>query len=122
MPDKKAVGKKDCAEWVTKRIPFSGAFFSLFSAVTTNIFQKKEQNFHCSNGESGEESCCGCLKNGLNHNPQPKKLYSIQIKVKNSSPQSQGSSLHMAFIFTQHIICYINFHMDAGFFDSCKLA
>ena len=41
MPDKKAVGKKDCAEWVTKRIPFSGAFFSLFSAVTTNIFQKR---------------------------------------------------------------------------------
>ena len=41
MPDKKGVGKKDCAEWVTKRIPFSGAFFSLFSAVTTNIFQKR---------------------------------------------------------------------------------
>ena len=121
MPDKKAVGKKDCAEWVTKRIPFSGAFFH-FSLLLPQTFFKKEQNFHCSNGESGEESCCGCLKNGLNHNPQPKKLYSIQIKVKNSSPQSQGSSLHMAFIFTQHIICYINFHMDAGFFDSCKLA
>ena len=45
MADKKAVGKKDCAEWVTKRIPFSGAFFSLFSAVTTNIFQKKNKTF-----------------------------------------------------------------------------
>ena len=45
MPDKKVVGKKDCAEWVTKRIPFSGAFFSLFSAVTTNIFQKKSKTF-----------------------------------------------------------------------------
>ena len=45
MPDKKAVGKKDCSEWVTKRIPFSGAFFSLFSAVTTNIFQKKSKTF-----------------------------------------------------------------------------
>ena len=45
MPDKKAVGKKDCAEWVTKRIPFSCAFFSLVSAVTTNIFQKKSKTF-----------------------------------------------------------------------------
>ena len=45
MPDKKVVGKKDCAEWVNKRIPFSGAFFSLFSAVTTNIFQKKSKTF-----------------------------------------------------------------------------
>ena len=45
MPDKKVVGKKDCAEWVTKRIPFSGAFFSLFSAVTTNIFPKKSKTF-----------------------------------------------------------------------------
>ena len=122
MPDKKAVGKKDCAEWVTKRIPFSGAFFFTFLCCYHKHFSKKEQNFHCSNGESGEESCCGCLKNGLNPNPQPKKLYSIQIKVKNSSPQSQGSSLHMAFIFTQHIKCNINFHMDAGFFDNCKLA
>ena len=93
-----------------------------FSLLLPQTFFKKEQNFHCSNGESGEESCCGCLKNGLNPNPQPKKLYSIQIKVKNSSPQSQGSSLHMAFIFTQHIKCNINFHMDAGFFDSFKLA
>ena len=121
MPDKKAVGKKDCAEWVTKRIPFSGAFFSLFSAVTTNIFQKKSKTFIVQMGK-WRRKLLWLLKNGLNHNPQPKKLYSIQIKVKNSSPQSQGSSLHMAFIFTQHIKCNIYFHMDAGFFDNCKLA
>ena len=61
MPDKKVVGKKDCAEWVTKRIPFSGAFFT-FLCCYHKHFSKKEQNFHCSNGESGEENCCGCLK------------------------------------------------------------
>ena len=40
MPDKKAVGKKDCAEWVTKRIPFSGAFFH-FSLLLPQTFFKK---------------------------------------------------------------------------------
>ena len=41
MPDKKAVGKKDCAEWVTKRIPFSGAFFFHFSLLLPQTFFKK---------------------------------------------------------------------------------
>ena len=44
MPDKKVVGKKDCAEWVTKRIPFSGAFFT-FLCCYHKHFSKKSKTF-----------------------------------------------------------------------------
>ena len=45
MPDKKVVGKKDCAEWVTKRIPFSGAFFHFSLLLPQTFFKKKSKTF-----------------------------------------------------------------------------
>ena len=60
--------------------------------------------------------------NGLGPEPYLEKRTFLWILWKTSSPQSQATLLSKAMKFIALVKCTINFHMERGFLDCCKLA